>query len=624
MSNGSPAAGRCRATAAATTSRFAVERGADDAGAGPGPVGRVAAEQPHAQRRRDGRVGDPHLADRQHVDPRLDRHHAVGDGAGAFLLAHRRRLDDVGGRRVEVHLVDPQIGVDHPAQLVDRGAAGDEVLHHLRRDRGRIGRDAARRDAVIGGEHDGARDGRARAGGAPARSRARPPAPRAGRARRRAWSAGARGAAAVPASRSGPGRCASRARISSSAAAPDLGHRRITAAQRVAAARCSSCTTRRPAAFGGPADRVAAGEVGLADVGALWRAAPGREPHCRGSPRSSAASSRSCCRLSTDGADIEQQLRHLDLVAVGREMQRGVAELVLWFEVGAGLDQDRGDLQVAVRRRRSAARCGRSSSIWLGLCRRRPAGAPSPRRLPRRRARHCCNRPRTGPSRRGRRAASASSAASRRRQRPRQPRRNERSWHPHLLRCGRSRPASQSSAASIVSTARPRFGRRAPHHDDRQPELARRDQLGLGGGAAARLADQHVDRVAPQQLPLVGQAERPAPEHHLVKPQRQRLRAADRSAARQSCTPAAGAKAATDPAPTVSQARRPTRPTSSAAASMLSTSIQRSSGWRRHGGRSSSSRGTPARSAARRAAREISAANGCVASISRSMRCSTR
>ena len=138
--------------------RFALggERRADDAGAGSGPRRRLAAEQTHAQRGRDGRVADPHLADRQRVDPRLDRHHAVGNGAGAFLFAHRRRLDDVGGRRFEVHLVDPQVGIDHPAQLVHRGAAGDEVLHHLRRDRGRIGRDAARRDAVIGGENDGA------------------------------------------------------------------------------------------------------------------------------------------------------------------------------------------------------------------------------------------------------------------------------------------------------------------------------------------------------------------------------------------------------------------------------------------------------------------------------------
>ena len=43
-------------------------------------------------------------------------------------------------------------------------------------------------------------------------------------------------------------------------------------------------------------------------------------------------------------------------------------------------------------------------------------------------------------------------------------------------------------------------------------------------------------------------------------------------------TAVAVAKAATSPAPTVSSARRPTRPTICAAASTLSTSIQRSSG----------------------------------------------
>ena len=87
-------------------------------------------------------------------------------------------------------------------------------------------------------------------------------------------------------------------------------------------------------------------------------------------------------------------------------------------------------------------------------------------------------------------------------------------------------------------------------------------------------------------------------------------------------TDVADAKMPTALAPTVSQARRPMRPTSCAAASKLSTSIQRSSGCGRQGGRSSISRGTPARSAAKRPAREISAAKGWVASISRSTPCS--
>jgi hypothetical protein len=133
------------------------ERRAGDAGAGADPIRRPAAEERLGQRGCRGRVGDPHLAERQGVDARLDRHHPIGDRVGAFRLGHRRGLDDIGGRLVEVHLVDAEIGVDRLAELVHRGAAGDEVLHHLRRHRGRIGRDAAGGDPVIAGEDGGAR-----------------------------------------------------------------------------------------------------------------------------------------------------------------------------------------------------------------------------------------------------------------------------------------------------------------------------------------------------------------------------------------------------------------------------------------------------------------------------------
>ena len=136
---------------------FRLERGTGDTCSGAGPHFRVAAEQPAAQRRRCGGVADAHLAERQHVDPRLDRHHPVGHRLGAFFLAHRRLDDDVAGRRVEVHLIDLETDVEDAAELVDRGAAGDEVLHHLRGHRGRIGRNAARGDAVIAGEDQGAR-----------------------------------------------------------------------------------------------------------------------------------------------------------------------------------------------------------------------------------------------------------------------------------------------------------------------------------------------------------------------------------------------------------------------------------------------------------------------------------
>jgi hypothetical protein len=132
---------------------FSVQRRTLDAGAGPGPVRRIAALQGKADRRRRRGVGDPHLAQRQQLDAVLDSHHTVGNGARAVVLAHRRASGEVFGRLIERHLVDPQIGIGHGRQLVDRTAAGDEVLHHLRRHIGRIGRDSARRDAMIAGKN---------------------------------------------------------------------------------------------------------------------------------------------------------------------------------------------------------------------------------------------------------------------------------------------------------------------------------------------------------------------------------------------------------------------------------------------------------------------------------------
>ena len=231
-SSGSAGRSRWSATPAATTAVLRSSAAPADAGARSGPVGGGAAEQRVAEGGRRCRVGDAHLAERQHVDARLDRHHAVGHRARAFLLAHRRVLGEIAGRVVERHLVDSQVGVDRLAQLVHRGAAGDEILHHLRGHRGRIGRDAARRDAVIAGEHARCAGARSSAASGLARTRASRPAPRAGRARRPAWSARARACArCVPASRSGPGRWGSRARISANEAAGGLGILEFTIAK---------------------------------------------------------------------------------------------------------------------------------------------------------------------------------------------------------------------------------------------------------------------------------------------------------------------------------------------------------------------------------------------------------
>ena len=68
-----------------------------------------------------------------------------------------------------------------------------------------------------------------------------------------------------------------------------------------------------------------------------------------------------------------------------------------------------------------------------------------------------------------------------------------------------------------------RFGRWALNHDYGQAELARRDQLCLGGGPAARPGNHDVDRVALQQEALFRDAERPAPKNHLAGSQRQLL-----------------------------------------------------------------------------------------------------
>ena len=187
--------------------------------------------------------------------------------------------------------------------------------------------------------------------------------------------------------------------------------------------------------------------------------------------------------------------------------------------------------------------------------------------------------------------------------------RQERCASDHGILCacaGRSTPASQSSAASTVSTAGPasRGGRRTMMTG----RLSSRAAISLASVAAPPLALHTSTSIAWRcsRCRSSASAERAAPEHDLVEAQRQAARAAGRSGARQSAPRRPARRRAIAPAPTVSQARRPTRPTICAAASMLSTSIQRSSGWRRQGGRSSISRGTRTASQASRADGEIS------------------
>src|SRR5262245_22187499 len=55
---------------------------------------------------------------------------------------------------MEVERDDAKLRSRDPRELIDGGAAGSEVPHHLRRDLGRVGRDALHGHAVIAGEDE--------------------------------------------------------------------------------------------------------------------------------------------------------------------------------------------------------------------------------------------------------------------------------------------------------------------------------------------------------------------------------------------------------------------------------------------------------------------------------------
>ena len=62
-------------------------------------------------------------------------------------------MREIGARPIERKRNNPKRRGRTPRQLIDRGAAGGKVRHHLRRYFGRIGGDAAFGDAMIAGEH---------------------------------------------------------------------------------------------------------------------------------------------------------------------------------------------------------------------------------------------------------------------------------------------------------------------------------------------------------------------------------------------------------------------------------------------------------------------------------------
>ena len=140
----------------------------------PGRLRRWAAGHGGGDGARGGGVADPHVAGGNQVG--AIRRHLTGkcDAGSDTLLglcpAHRRADADVPGagpranhaqvgmgrqRRPRNPRVDDQLPYSQPpAQHAHRRAAGEEVGHHLRRDRLRVAGHPLRHHAVVGGGHD--------------------------------------------------------------------------------------------------------------------------------------------------------------------------------------------------------------------------------------------------------------------------------------------------------------------------------------------------------------------------------------------------------------------------------------------------------------------------------------
>ena len=176
------------------------------------------AGEDRRQRARRRRVADPHLADPEQVETRriaprpATTRRPVAIACERLVAGHRRPLGHVGrpARTRALTSVPPRtgsgatsgIGPATPASTtttraptcagehVDGRSTADEVGDHLGGDLGRVGRDAAARDAVIGGGHDDRTGGDGRVGTPGDARPAGSPAPRGGRGSRVASSAG--------------------------------------------------------------------------------------------------------------------------------------------------------------------------------------------------------------------------------------------------------------------------------------------------------------------------------------------------------------------------------------------------------------------------------------------------
>ena len=125
-----------------------------DAGAAPGPALAAAAEQARGESRCRRGVADSHLAETNEIGLRRHRVEADPDRFGELRLAHGFCLGEVRRGLIELDGHDAECRAQEAAELIDGGASTLEIGDHLRRDRGRVGGDAAGHHAVIAGEDD--------------------------------------------------------------------------------------------------------------------------------------------------------------------------------------------------------------------------------------------------------------------------------------------------------------------------------------------------------------------------------------------------------------------------------------------------------------------------------------
>ena len=137
---------------ASIASRFRGEPRIVKAGAAPGPALAAAAEQSRGKRRGRGGVADAHLAEAEKIGACRHRIVAGRHGLDELGLAHGLLFSEIAGGRIELQRDHAKLGADGLADLIDGSTAALEIRHHLGGDRGGIGRDAARHDAMIAGE----------------------------------------------------------------------------------------------------------------------------------------------------------------------------------------------------------------------------------------------------------------------------------------------------------------------------------------------------------------------------------------------------------------------------------------------------------------------------------------